>query len=73
MWDNAMWTWVSGNSSAGVFGVYGTKGGPSVNNFPGSRFGHSLVFHPSMNCLFVFGGYGGATSTTGLSIFNSSG
>jgi hypothetical protein len=26
-----------------------------------------------MNCLFVFGGYGGATSTTGLSIFNSSG
>jgi hypothetical protein len=59
-----MWTWVSGNSTTDVPGVYGTHGVPSVNNFPGGRYRHPLVLHPSMNCLFVFGGYGFATSTT---------
>jgi hypothetical protein len=59
-----MWTWVSGSNSVDAVGVYGTKGVPSVNNGPGSRYMHSMVFHPSMNCLFVFGGLGYATSAT---------
>ena len=50
---------MSGSSTTGAAGVYGTKGVPSVNNFPGSRRAHSMVFHPSMNCLFVFGGHDG--------------
>ena len=62
MWDSAMWTWVSGNSTANDVGIYGTKGVPSFNNYPGSRSDNSMVFHPSMYCLFVFGGYG----TTGM-------
>ena len=66
MWDSAMWTWVSGNSTANVFGVYGTKGVPSMNNYPGSRFRHSMVFHSSLNCLFVFAGHGYVTSNIGL-------
>jgi hypothetical protein len=54
-----VWTWVSGNSTIGANGVYGTKGVASVNNYPGSREAHSMVVHPSMNCLFVFGGFNG--------------
>ena len=59
-----MWTWVSGNNTANAVGVYGTKGVSSANNYPGSRYGHSMVLHPSLNCLFVFGGEGYATSAT---------
>ena len=59
-----MWTWVSGSNAVTAVGVYGTKGVPTVNNFPGIRYHASMLFHPSMNCLFVFGGVGYATSTT---------
>jgi hypothetical protein len=65
------WTWVSGSKTINVYGVYGTKGVPSVNNFPGVRRDHSIVFHPSMNCLFVFGGSGRAASNQGLFILPS--
>jgi hypothetical protein len=54
-----VWTWLSGNSTTNVPGVYGTKGVPSVNNYPGSRYAHSMIIHPSMNCLFLFGGHNG--------------
>jgi hypothetical protein len=57
-----MWTWVSGSDTVGTFGVYGTKGVSSVNNYPGGRGGHSMVFHPLLNCLFVFGGFGYAAT-----------
>ena len=56
MWDTAMWTWISGSNSVNVAAVYGTKGVPSLNNHPGSRRGSAMVFHPSMNFLFLFGG-----------------
>ena len=63
---------MSGSNTDDVFGAYGTKGVPSVNNFPGGRSDHSMVFHPSTNCLFVFGGEGRTTtSTLGLFEFNS--
>ena len=55
---------MSGNNTVTAVGVYGRIGVPSANNYPGSRNGHSMVFHPSMNCFFVFGGYGRATSAT---------
>ena len=61
---------MSGGDSLNINGIYGTKGVPSGNNFPGGRNGHSMVFHPSMNCMFLFGGYGYATSTFGLFIPN---
>jgi hypothetical protein len=53
-----LWTWVSGNNTVDAVGVYGTKGVSSANNYPGNRYAHSMVLHPSLNCLFVFGGYG---------------
>jgi len=57
---------VSGGNTVNTYGVYGTKGVASVNNYPGSRYMHPMVFHPSLNCLFVFGGYGYATADSGM-------
>ena len=65
-----MWTWVTGNSTRNVAGVYGAKGVPSVTNYPGGRERHSMVFHPSLNCLFVFGGQGFAASLGMFSVLN---
>ena len=55
---------MSGNNTINDVGAYGTIGVSSANNYPGSRTGHSVVLNPSMNCFFVFGGYGRATSAT---------
>ena len=55
---------MSGNNSPGLTGVYGAKGVASGNNFPGGRNGHSMELDPSMNFLFVYGGWGRANSTT---------
>ena len=59
-----IWTWVSGSDTLDSDGVYGTKGVSSESNHPGSRSGHSMVFHSSINCLLVFGGYGSVASST---------
>jgi len=55
---------VSGNNNINRVGAFGTKGVSSVSNYPGSRKGCYMVFHPSSNCLFVFGGLGLAATTT---------
>ena len=55
---------MAGNNTVDVIGAYGTKSVPSVNNYPGGRRWHSMVFHSAMNCLFVFGGYGRPASAT---------
>src|SRR3954469_22965611 len=31
------WTWMKGPNTTHQIGVYGTKGVPSINNYPGSR------------------------------------
>ena len=67
-----VWTWVSGSNTFNIVGVYGTKGFPSTGNYPGSRQSCTIVLHPSMNCLFVFGGYGRATSLSQLCLFQVS-
>ena len=69
--SNAQWTWLSGSNTVEITGVYGSKGIPSPNNYPGSRYGHSMVFDPSVNRIYVFGGYGYTLSTqaAGASMF----
>jgi len=62
--SSAQWTWVSGNNTANSLGVYGSKGIPSVNSYPGGRFSHSMVFDSTLYCLYVFGGYGSALTTS---------
>jgi hypothetical protein len=58
LWDNSMWTWLSGTNAITASGVYGTKGIPSINNFPGNRHDHSMAFDPIRNYIYIFGGIG---------------
>lgn len=51
------WTWVSGSSSHGEAGRYGTKGSPSPSNVPGARQLATTWFDPQGN-LWLFGGDG---------------
>ena len=57
-WSDGVWTWISGSDTGHVPGVYGTKGIPSIKNYPGGRWRHSLVIDSSKNCLYVLGGNG---------------
>jgi N-acetylneuraminic acid mutarotase len=52
-----LWTWVSGSSSEGLAGVYGTQGVPSASNVPGSRIPNTSWTDTAGN-LWLFGGYG---------------
>jgi N-acetylneuraminic acid mutarotase len=51
------WTWVSGSSSNGEAGRYGTKGTPSPSNVPGVRQ-HAATWFDSRGNLWLFGGDG---------------
>jgi N-acetylneuraminic acid mutarotase len=50
-----MWTWMSGSSTGGATGVYGTKGIPAAANVPGGRHGTVSWIDGSGN-LWLFGG-----------------
>ena len=58
------WTWISGNNTVDVNGVYGTKGVPSSTKFPGSRR-KSIAWKDGSGNLWLFGGTGYAESGTG--------
>lgn len=55
--DGAVWTWISGDSSADQAGVYGTKGMAAGSNKPGARIG-SVSWTDSRDNLWLFGGAG---------------
>ncbi|NLD62161.1 hypothetical protein GX645_06880 [Candidatus Sumerlaeota bacterium] len=55
--QTAMWTWVSGSSSANVGGVYGTKGVASSSSCPGARV-DSCGWVDDEGNLWLYGGYG---------------
>ncbi|MFX1274266.1 MAG: Kelch repeat-containing protein [Promethearchaeota archaeon] len=55
--DGVTWTWMSGNKTTNINGVYGTKGVPSPLNYPGSREG-AVSWTDSSNNLWLFGGDG---------------
>ena len=56
-YSNGSWTWISGNKTVSVFGVYGTKGVPSPSNYPGSRYSPAASID-SLGSFWIFGGYG---------------
>lgn len=58
------WTWMKGDKTGYVFGVYGTKGIASATNKPGSRFS-AYRMTTGDNVLWLFGGYGNASSAEG--------
>ena len=55
--DGTDWTWVSGSSTGGQIGTYGTKGVAAVGNVPGGRRGAVSWIDASGN-LWLFGGVG---------------
>jgi hypothetical protein len=57
-WQTAEWTWISGNTTVDINGVYGTMGVPSANNYPGGRRDHHIAIDSSRNKLYLFGGTG---------------
>ena len=54
---NSEWAWVSGSSTGGGAGVYGSLGVPSASNVPGERVGATSWTDGNGN-LWLFGGYG---------------
>jgi hypothetical protein len=58
------WTWVSGGTTTGVYGVYGTQGVGASSNMPGTR-DFAAGWIDSSNNLWIFGGFGNAASTGG--------
>ena len=61
---SGMWTWISGNKTVDVYGVYGEYGIPDGANYPGSRYGSASWIDSGEN-LWLFGGYGFAESSEG--------
>ena len=57
------WTWISGSNTTNQVGTYGTKGVSSSSNTPGARSG-SYTWKDLSGNLWLFGGYGNATTTT---------
>jgi N-acetylneuraminic acid mutarotase len=55
------WTWISGSSTVGALGIYGTFGVPSASNVPGSRDAASSWIDSSGD-FWLFGGYGYAST-----------
>jgi len=63
------WTWISGSSTVGALGVYGTLGVPSASNVPGSRNGASS-WTDSKGNFWLFGGSGSLGSLNDLWMFD---
>jgi N-acetylneuraminic acid mutarotase len=57
------WTWMSGSSTNGAAGVYGTIGTAAATNIPGSRYAAGAAMDASGNFWLFGGGYGTSTAT----------
>lgn len=74
---NATWTWVSGSNTLVLFadglrgepGVYGKQGVPSAANAPCGRLEANSWIDSDGN-LWLFGGYGQASATSGAGVLN---
>lgn len=53
---------MSGNTAINVASVYGTLGQESAINLPGGRSQPSMVLHQQTYCLYMYGGYGYAST-----------
>jgi len=63
------WTWVSGSSSAGAKGVYGTQGVAAAGNVPGAR-NQAVSWIDGAGHLWLFGGYGFDSTGVGAGDMN---
>ena len=58
---SGMWTWISGSTTNGALGVYGTQGVAAAANIPGARDGMS-TWTDLNGSVWLFGGEGLNTS-----------
>ena len=56
--NSSQWTWLGGPQTAGVFGVYGTRGVAAASNQPGARTQATAWFDKNGD-FWLFGGSGG--------------
>ena len=61
---SSQWTWMKGDSSSGIAGVYGTQGIAAAGNNPGARYG-AVSWTDASGSLWMFGG-NFITNTYGL-------
>jgi len=61
------WTWISGSSSGGAAGVYGTLGTAAAGNVPGARAGAASWIDGTGN-LWLFGGQGSVSPLAGAEL-----
>lgn len=59
------WTWMKGDNTGDVNGVYGTQGTGAAGNKPGSRF-YCVPWTDGSGDLWLFGGYGNHSSSQGF-------
>lgn len=57
------WTWINGTSNLNDYGTYGTQGVEAPTNKPGGRRDF-VTWKDSGGTMWLFGGYGRASSTT---------
>jgi hypothetical protein len=60
---SSQWASLSGYLYPDDPGFYGTKGIPSINNYPGSRVYSSMVFIPGSSSFIMIGGFGHNSAT----------
>lgn len=65
-----MWTWVAGPQTRNSTGTYGTKGVESDLNYPGARFAGTSWYNVAENSVYIFGGYGYGSSSSGAGQLN---
>ncbi|HWK06072.1 MAG TPA: kelch repeat-containing protein [Puia sp.] len=58
------WTWVGGDNTTAINGVYGTLGTPAAANKPGSRYSGPVTWTDASSNLWLLGGKGYAASGT---------
>ncbi|MEO7309090.1 MAG: kelch repeat-containing protein [Chitinophagaceae bacterium] len=58
------WTWIMGDTTAGSYGVYGTKGVAAATNKPGSRY-RALSWKDGAGNFWLYGGSGRSASSGG--------
>ena len=66
--STSQWAWMGGSNSNGQQGAYGIPGVPAAGNVPGGR-NTPAIWTDSSNNVWLFGGYGLDSSTTGVNYF----
>ncbi len=68
--SNNEWTWISGDNSPGIIGMYGTQGVSSASNNPGARVS-GVSWMGESGILWLFGGYRDTASLNDLWKYNT--